>query len=159
MNINLTLLIQMAVFATLVWFTMRFVWPLIVGAMEEREKRIATGLAAAEKGQKALDEANIRAGDIIREARDRAQQIIDQANRRSSEMIESAKLTAKEEGGRLVAAARAEAATEANRARDALRRELGGLVVAGAAKVLGREIDPRTHAQLLEQLADEIARG
>lgn len=159
MNINLTLFIQMAVFLTLWWFTAKFVWPMITGAMDEREKRIATGLAAADKGQKSLDEANTRASDIIREARERAQQIVDQANRRSNELVDEAKTTAKDEGGRIVSAARSEAATESSRARDALRREVGGLVVVGAARVLGREIDAKTHAQLLDQLADEVGKG
>lgn len=159
MNINLTLFIQMAVFLTLWWFTAKFVWPMITGAMDEREKRIATGLAAADKGQKSLDEANTRASDIIREARERAQQIVDQANRRSNELVDEAKNTAKDEGGRIVSAARSEAATESSRARDALRREVGGLVVVGAARVLGREIDAKTHAQLLDQLADEVGKG
>ena len=159
MDINLTLFIQMAVFLTLWWFTAKFVWPMITGAMDEREKRIATGLAAADKGQKSLDEANTRASDIIREARERAQQIVDQANRRSNELVDEAKNTAKDEGGRIVSAARSEAATESSRARDALRREVGGLVVVGAARVLGREIDAKTHAQLLDQLADEVGKG
>lgn len=159
MNINLTLFIQMAVFLTLWWFTAKFVWPMITGAMDEREKRIATGLAAADKGQKSLDEANTRASDIIREARERAQQIVDQASRRSNELVDEAKNTAKDEGGRIVSAARSEAATESSRARDALRREVGGLVVVGAARVLGREIDAKTHAQLLDQLADEVGKG
>lgn len=159
MNINLTLFIQMAVFLTLWWFTAKFVWPMITGAMDEREKRIATGLAAADKGQKSLDEANTRASDIIREARERATQIVDQANRRSNELVDEAKNTAKDEGGRIVSAARSEAATESSRARDALRREVGGLVVVGAARVLGREIDAKTHAQLLDQLADEVGKG
>jgi F-type H+-transporting ATPase subunit b len=158
-DINLTLFIQMAVFLTLWWFTAKFVWPMITGAMDEREKRIATGLAAADKGQKSLDEANTRASDIIREARERAQQIVDQANRRSNELVDEAKNTAKDEGGRIVSAARSEAATESSRARDALRREVGGLVVVGAARVLGREIDAKTHAQLLDQLADEVGKG
>ena len=159
MDINLTLFIQMAVFLTLWWFTAKFVWPMITGAMDEREKRIATGLAAADKGQKSLDEANTRASDIIREARERAQQIVDQASRRSNELVDEAKNTAKDEGGRIVSAARSEAATESSRARDALRREVGGLVVIGAARVLGREIDAKTHAQLLDQLADEVGKG
>jgi F-type H+-transporting ATPase subunit b len=158
-NITVTLIIQMLVFFTLVWAVMKWVWPIITDMMAEREKRIATGLAAADKGQKSLDEANQRANEIIREARDRAQQILDQANRRSSEVVDEAKNTAKEEGGRIVSAARSEAATESSRARDALRREVGGLVVVGASRVLGREIDAGTHAKLLDDLATEIGKG
>lgn len=159
MNITVTLIIQMLVFFTLVWGVMKWIWPIITDMMDEREKRIATGLAAADKGQKSLDEANARAADIIREARERAQQIVDQANRRSSELVDEAKNTAKDEGGRIVSAARSEAATESSRARDALRREVGGLVVVGAARVLGREIDAATHAKLLDDLAAEIGKG
>lgn len=159
MNITVTLIIQMLVFFTLVWAVMKWVWPIITDMMAEREKRIATGLAAADKGQKSLDEANQRANEIIREARERAQQILDQANRRSSEVVDEAKNTAKEEGGRIVSAARSEAATESSRARDALRREVGGLVVVGASRVLGREIDAATHAKLLDDLATEIGKG
>jgi F-type H+-transporting ATPase subunit b len=158
-NLNLTLVIQMVVFLALVWFTMKFVWPIIMGAMEERSKKIAAGLAAADKGAKSLDEATAKANDIIREARERATQIVDQATRRSNEMVEAAKTTAKDEGARLVTAARGAAASEATRARDGLRREVGTLVVSGASKLLGREIDPKSHAQLLDQLAEEIARG
>jgi F-type H+-transporting ATPase subunit b len=158
-NITVTLIIQMLVFLTLVWAVMKWVWPIIIEMMDEREKRIATGLAAADKGQKSLDEANARASEIIREARDRAQQILDQANRRSSELVDEAKTAAKDEGGRIVSAARSEAATESSRARDALRREVGGLVVVGASRVLGREIDPATHAKLLDELAAEIGKG
>jgi F-type H+-transporting ATPase subunit b len=158
-NITVTLIIQMLVFFTLVWAVMKWIWPIIMDMMDEREKRIATGLAAAEKGQKSLDEANQRSNEIIREARERAQQILDQANRRSSEVVDEAKNTAKEEGVRIVSAARSEAATESSRARDALRREVGGLVVVGASRVLGREIDATAHAKLLDELAAEIGKG
>ena len=159
MNITVTLIIQMLVFFTLVWIVMKWIWPVITEMMDVRERKIATGLAAADRGQKSLDEANVKANEIIREARERATQILDHANRRANETVDGAKATAKEEGGRLVNAARSEAATEANRARDALRREVGGLVVSGASRVLGREIDAKTHAQLLDQLAEEIGRG
>lgn len=158
MNITVTLIIQMLVFATLVWAVQKWIWPIITDAMDEREKRIALGLAAAEKGQKSLDEANARAEDIIRQARERAGQIADQASRRSNEMVESAKTAARDEGARLVEMAREQAATEVIRARDGLRREVGGLVVAGAARLLDREVDAKTHTQLLDKLAEDIAR-
>lgn len=158
MNITVTLIIQMLVFATLVWAVQKWIWPIITDAMDEREKRIALGLAAAEKGQKSLDEANARAEDIIRQARERAGQIADQASRRSNEMVESAKTAARDEGARLVEMAREQAATEVIRARDGLRREVGGLAVAGAARLLDREVDAKTHTQLLDKLAEDIAR-
>jgi F-type H+-transporting ATPase subunit b len=138
---------------------MRFGWPSIIGAIEERQKKIADGLAAADKGQKDLAEATSRADAIVREARERAKAIEDQASRRSIEALEAAKQAAQGEGARIVAAARDEASTETNRARDQLRKEFGTMVVAGASRLLEREVDAKTHAQLLDKLADEIARG
>ncbi len=159
MTINATFIGQIIVFLILLWFFNKFVVPFLSQQIEERQKKIAAGLAAAERGQKDLDAANARAEAIVREARERANQIVDQANRRSNEVVEQAKSVATVEKERIVAAARAEAATESTRARDQLRREVGALPVAGASKLLGREIDPRTHAQLLDNLAEEIARG
>jgi F-type H+-transporting ATPase subunit b len=138
---------------------MKFVWPIILDAMDEREKKIAAGLAAAEKGEKALAEAREKSEAIIREARDRARQIEDQAARRANETIDTAKQTALGEGARLVEAARQSAITEMTRVRDQLRREYGSMVVAGASRLLEREIDAAKHAQLLDKLADEIGRG
>jgi F-type H+-transporting ATPase subunit b len=156
MNINLTLIVQMLVFALLVWFTMRFVWPIILGAMEERARKIAQGLAAAEQGQKALEEARVKADAVIREARERANHIIDQAQHRASDIVEQAKSTASAEGDRLVAAAHQQIALEASRAREALRQEVGQLAVRTASKLIEREIDPRKHADLIEKLAAQI---
>lgn len=156
MNINLTLIIQMVVFGILIWFTMRFIWPHIIGAVEERARKIALGLAAAEKGQKDLAQAEQRAEVVIREARERANQIIDQAHRRASEMLEEAKGAATVEGQRIVAAAQQQIELEANRARESLRRDVAQLAVETAAKLLEREIDARTHADLLDKLAAQI---
>lgn len=159
MNINATLLAQAISFAILIAFTVKFVWPLLIDAIDERNKKIADGLAAADKGQKDLAEATNRANDIVREARDRARQIEDQAAKRSNEAIEAAKQTAQAEGARIVSSAREEAATESARARDALRREYGTLVVAGASKLLEREVDAKAHAQLIDQLAANLEAG
>lgn len=159
MNINLTLIVQMLVFIALIWFTMKFVWPMILGPMEERSRKIAQGLAAAAKSEKDLQEAELRSKEILREARDRAAQIVDQASKRSNEMVEEAKGTASVEARRVVAQAQDEAARESTRAREALSQEVGRLAVEGAARLLGREIDARTHAELLEKLAAEVARG
>ena len=156
MNINLTLIIQMVVFALLIWFTMKFVWPIILGAMEERSKKIAAGLAAAEKGQQELSQARTNSDAIIREARDRAQQIIDQAQHRANELVEHAKSTATQEGQRLVAAAQQQIDLEANRARESLRKEVAQLAVGTASKLLEREIQPRDHADLISKLAAQI---
>jgi F-type H+-transporting ATPase subunit b len=155
-NINLTLIVQMIVFIVLVWFTMKFVWPMILGPMEERSKRIAAGLAAAEKGREELAQARDRAEAVIREARERATQIIDQAQHRANDLVEQAKGTATAEGRRLVEAAKQQIELEASHAREALRREVATIAVSAASKVLEREIDPRAHADLLSKLATQI---
>ncbi|HLJ39316.1 MAG TPA: F0F1 ATP synthase subunit B [Steroidobacteraceae bacterium] len=153
MNINLTLIVQMIVFILLIWFTMKFVWPMILGPMNEREQRIAHGLAAAEQGEQALAEARGKADAIVREARERANQIIDHAQHRANELVEQAKGTASSEGARLVAAAQQQIELDTTRARESLRREVAGIAVAAAAKLLGREIDAKKHSDLLDQLA------
>ena len=159
MNINLTLIVQMIVFIALIWATMKFVWPKIIDAMEERSRKIAAGLAAAEKGKADLVQADQRAEAIVKEARIKATQILDQAGKRSNEMVEEAKGTAISEAERLVAQAHEDAALESTRARESLRREVGRLAVEGASRLLEREIDPKTHAELLDKLAAEVARG
>ena len=159
MDLAVTLVIQGVVFFLVAWLVMRFAWPALMNAIEERQKKIAAGLEAASKSQHDLDEAEKRAREIIREARDRAAQIVDQAGRRSNEIVEEAKGTATGEAERIVAQAREEATRESTRAREGLSREVGKLAVEGASRLLGREIDPRTHAELLDKLAAEIARG
>lgn len=156
MNINLTLIVQMVIFIVLIWFTMKFVWPMILGAMEERSKKIATGLAAAEKGEQELSQARANSEGIIREARERAQQIIDQAQHRANEIVEHAKAAATQEGQRLVAAAQQQIDLEATRAREGLRKEVAQLAVRTASKLLEREIDSRAHADLISKLATQI---
>jgi F-type H+-transporting ATPase subunit b len=158
-NINLTLIVQMIVFIALIWATMKFVWPKIIDAMEERSRKIAAGLAAAEKGKADLVQADQRAEAVVKEARTKAAQILDQAGKRSNEMVDEAKGTAIAEAERLVAQAHEDAALEVTRARESLRREVGKLAVEGASRLLEREIDPKTHAALLDKLAAEVARG
>jgi F-type H+-transporting ATPase subunit b len=158
-NINLTLIVQVLVFIALIWFTMKFVWPMILGPMKERENKIAQGLAAAEKGKADLVQADQRAEAVVKEARAKAAQILDQAAKRSNEMVEEAKGTAIAEAERLVAQAHEDALLESTRARESLRREVGRLAVEGASRLLEREIDPKTHAELLDKLAAEVARG
>ena len=159
MNINLTLIVQMLVFIALIVFTMKVVWPMILGPMDERNRKIAAGLAAANKGEHALEEAEVRSKEILREARDRAAQIVDMAGKRSNEIVEEAKGTATNEAQRLVEQAQGEVARETTRAREQLSRQVGKLAVEGASRLLGREIDPKTHAELLDKLAAEIASG
>jgi F-type H+-transporting ATPase subunit b len=155
-NINLTLIVQMIVFIVLIWFTMKFVWPMILGPMDERSKKIAAGLAAADKGQQELAQARDRAEAIVREARERAGQIIDQAQHRANDLVEQAKGTATSEGQRLVASAKQQIELDTSHAREALRREVATIAVSAASKVLEREIDPRTHADLISKLATQI---
>jgi len=159
MNLAITLVIQGVVFFVVAWLVMKLFWPGIMSAIETRQKKIADGLAAANKSEKDLDEAEKRSKDIIREARDRAAQIVDQAGKRSNEIVEEAKGTASSEAQRLVAQAQDEVARETTRAREGLAREVGKLAVEGASRLLGREIDAKTHAELLDKLAAEVARG
>jgi F-type H+-transporting ATPase subunit b len=155
-NINLTLIVQMLVFAALVFAVMKWVWPVILGAMDERERKIAQGLAAAEQGEQELAAARGKAEGIVREARERANQIIDHAQHRANDLVEQARGTAGTEGARLIAAAQQQIQLDTTRAREGLRREVAGIAVGAAAKLLGREIDARKHAELLDKLAAEV---
>src|SRR5260370_34372782 len=159
MTLALTLVIKGVVFFLVAWAVMKFCWSWLMGAIEERQKKIAVGLAAASKSEKDLEEAEARSKDIIREARDRAAQLVDLAGKRSNEIVEEAKGTASSEAQRLVDQAREEVARETTRAREGLAREVGKLAVEGASRLLEREIDPKTHAELLDKLAAEVARG
>jgi F-type H+-transporting ATPase subunit b len=159
MNLNFTLVIQMIVFVVLGWVTMRYIWPPLIAALEERQRKIADGLISAEKAEKSLAEAKANATELLKEARVQATKIIDQANRRSNELVEEARGTAIAEGQRLLADARQEVVLESTRAREQLRREVASIAVAGAAKLLGREVDAQAHADLLEKLAVEIERA
>jgi F-type H+-transporting ATPase subunit b len=132
------------------------VWPMILGAMDERSRKIAQGLAAAERGEQELANARDRAEAIVREARERASQIIDQAQHRANDLVEQAKGAASTEGQRLVAAAQQQIELESTRARESLRREVAQIAVIAASKLLEREIDPRAHADLISKLATQI---
>ncbi len=159
LELNATFIGQIIVFLLLLWFIYKVVVPMIAKPVNERYRRIAEGLAAAEAGQKELAEANTRAQDIVRDARERARQIEELAQRRSREETEAARHAAQSESARIVAAGHAEAANEALRLRGELRREVGALVVQGASQLLEREIDARAHERLLERLAEDIERG
>ncbi|HWJ04360.1 MAG TPA: F0F1 ATP synthase subunit B [Steroidobacteraceae bacterium] len=156
MDINATLLGQAIVFGILIWFSWRFIWPPLVKAVEDRQKKIAEGLAAAERGQTELQSAHGEAQTIVMAAREQAKKIVDQAHKREVEIVEEARTTAVDEGKRIVEASRQDAQQEKTRARDDLRKEVATLAVAGAARLLQREIDPKAHADLIEQLAREI---
>ncbi|HNQ04698.1 MAG TPA: F0F1 ATP synthase subunit B [Thiobacillaceae bacterium] len=156
MNMNLTLIGQSITFAIFVWFCMKFVWPPIVNALEARRKRIADGLAAADRGRHELELASRRATENLVEAKQKSAEIIAQAEKRASQMIEEAKTAAREEGDRLLAAAKAEIEQESHRAREALRGEVAALVVAGAGRILRREVDAQAHADLLQAIQNEL---
>ena len=156
MSINVTLFVQMLVFALLVWFTMTFVWPLMRQAMDERQQRIADGLAAAERGQSNLQEAQVEAGKIIAEARDQGKEIVDQASSRATDIVDEARADGESEKRRQLESARAEIEVEKNRARDELRAQVAMISLAAAKKVLVREIDPEDHKDLLDRLAAEL---
>jgi len=156
MNINLTLIGQSITFALFVWFCMKFIWPPVIGALEARRKEIADGLAAAERGQHAQELAEKRATEHIKEAKGQASDIIVQAQKRASEIVEEAKGDAKTEASRIVAGANAEIEQETNRAREQLRHEVVVLAIAGAEKVLKREVDKKTHAATLDDLAAQL---
>ena len=153
MNLNATILAQMVVFGALVWFTMKFVWPMITGAMQQRSQKIAEGLAAADRGHKDLAAAEERVAEIVKQARERALAIEGQAQARANQIIEAARQTAQDEAARLLEGARSQVTLDTQKAREELRGKVAALAVSGAEKILEREIDPRVHAQLLDKLA------
>ncbi len=156
MNINATLLGQTIMFAMFVWFCMKFVWPPIMAALEARKKQIADGLAAAERGKQDLDLAAKRSAEILREGKEKAADIIALSDKRASEIVEEAKEQARLEGQRIITAAKAEIEQEVFRAKEHLRTQVSAVALAGASKILGREIDAKAHNDLLEKLVAEI---
>ena len=156
MNINLTLIGQSIAFVVFVWFCMKLVWPPIVSALNERKAKIADGLAAAEEGQKAKAQAQEHVAQVTGEAKDQAQEIIRRAEKREAEMIEEAKGSARSEGDRILSSARVEIDKEVNMAREALRVQVAALAVAGAAKILEREVDEGAHAKMLDDLISQL---
>jgi F-type H+-transporting ATPase subunit b len=156
MNINLTLIAQAVSFAILIWFTTKFVWPPLLKAIETRQKEIADGLAASEEGKSALEQASKRANETINEARVRASEIISQAEKRAVDIVEDAKGNAKAEGDRIVLGAKAEIEQEVNRAKEGLRQQVSALALAGAEKILRKEINADAHADMLNIIASEL---
>ena len=156
MNINLTLIGQSITFVFFVIFVMKIVWPPLVAALEERKAKIADGLAAAEKGKHDEELAKQRVIDTLKEAKEKAQEIISNAEKRASEIVEESKDNARVEGERILAAANAEIEQEVNRAREQLRGQVVNLAVAGAGKVLKREIDEKANEDLLKDLVAQL---
>src|SRR5512147_901648 len=156
MNINLTLFAQAITFFAFILFTIKVVWPFMARAIEARQKTIADGLAAADQGRKSLELSTRQADDAIRGAREPAAESVAQAEKRSVQMIEEAKAAAKDEGVREKAAAKAEIQQEVARAREQLREHVAALAVAGAEKILRREVDARAHADLLDGIKKQL---
>ena len=156
MDINATIIGQTIAMIVFVWFCMKFVWPLIIDMIEERQTTIAEGLAAADKGSRALEEAEKEKASILDEARGQAREIIDQANNRANGIVEEARAEAGAEKTRILESAQAEVEQEANRAREELRGQVSAIAISGAEKILRREIDANSHRDLLDSLAAEI---
>ena len=156
MNINLTLFAQVITFVVFIWFTAKFVWPMLARPVEARRRHISEGLAAAERGKQELEEAAVRTQEMLREARQQAQELLAQAEKRGAQIVEEAKQAATEEGGRLVTAAKAEIEQETSRAREMLRMQVAALAVAGAEQILRREVDAKAHADLLQAVQNEL---
>lgn len=156
MNLNMTLIGQLISFAVFVWLCMKFVWPPIIDALDERTKKIADGLAAAAQGEKAQEEAQAKVAQLVSEARDQAREIVTNAEKRGNEVIGESKDKAKTEGTRIVEAANAEIEQETNRAREALRGQIAALSAAGAGRIVGREIDEQAHNDLIDDLVAQL---
>ncbi|MDX1916209.1 MAG: F0F1 ATP synthase subunit B [Methylophilus sp.] len=156
MNINFTLVAQAIAFAVLIWFTVKFVWPPLLKAIETRQKEIADGLAAAQEGKSALEVAAKKSEVTLNEAKQKASEIIGQAEKRATQIVEEAKNNAKVEGDRILTGAKAEIDQEINRAKESLRAQVSSLAVAGAEKILRKEIDAKAHTEMLSKLAAEL---
>lgn len=156
MNITATLLAQIVAFVLLIWFVNKFLWGPMSAMLEDRQKRIADGLAAGEKGKKELELAEKRATGSLKDAKSQAAEILAQAEKRGTEIVEEAKGKAREEGDRIVAAANAEIEQEINRAKEEIRGKVAEISVAAAAKIIGREVDAKAHDKLIKDLATQI---
>lgn len=156
MNLNATLIGQSIAFMFFVWFCMKYVWPPLTKALSDRQQKIADGLAAADKAEKDLAQANDKVAELLKEARVEAQGIIESANKRANQIVDEAKEQARAEGNRLKAAAAAEIEQDANRAREALRSQVASLAVAGAERILGEHLDEAANSKLVDDLAAEL---
>lgn len=156
MNINLTLIMQAVAFALFIWFCARFIWPPMMRAIDARQKQIADGLAAADRGQANLASADKRVADIVAEAKGKAQEIVAQGEKFRSETVDLAKREARAEADKIVAAAKAEIEQEVARAKETLRASVSALAVTGAGKILKREVDPKAHAELLREIEGQL---
>ena len=156
MSFNLTLIAQAVAFALFIWFTVKFIWPPLLRAIEARQKQIADGLAAGEQGRQSLELSRRKSDEAVQEARGRAADIVSQAEKRAAQLVEEAKNAAREAAGREKTAAKAEIQQEASRAREQLRDQVAMLAVAGAEKILRREVDAKAHADLLDGIKRQL---
>jgi F-type H+-transporting ATPase subunit b len=158
-NINATLIGQMITFALLVWFTMKYVWPPLMQALEERKKKIADGLAAADKGKHEMELAEKRAKAAIKEAKEQASEIITLAQKRANEVVEESKEAAKQEGERLIVAAQAEIDREMQHAKAQLRKQVGALAISAAEQILKKEVDEGKHKEIIKDLGKQLGQA
>ncbi len=156
MNFNATLIGQSITFFIFVWFTMKFIWPMLLTKMQERETRIVDGLAAAEQGHKDLDQAQTKVSESLKDAKQQAQEIINQAQKRANEIVDESKDIARDEAEKIKVAASSDIDQQVNSAREQLRKEVSGIALAGAEQILKREIDAKTHAAVLDELVAQI---
>ena len=156
MNFNATLIGQMITFVVFVWFCMKYIWPPLMAALEERNARISEGLAAAQRGQKDLEDAQAKVGESLNEAKQQAQEIINQAQKRANEIVDEAKDSARDEAEKIKAAASADIDQQITAAREHLRKEVSTIALAGAQQILKREVDAKAHADVLDELVAQI---
>ena len=156
MNFNATLIGQMITFAVFVWFCMKYIWPPLMSALEERNTRISEGLAAAQRGQQDLEDAQAKVSDSLNDAKQQAQEIINQAQKRANEIVDEAKGTARDEADKIKVAASADVDQQINSAREELRKEVSSIALAGAEQILKREVDAKAHAVVLDELVTQI---
>jgi F-type H+-transporting ATPase subunit b len=156
MDINFTLFAQAIAFSIFIWFTVKYVWPPLLSAIEERQKTIADGLAAGERGKHELELSSQRSAEVLREAKQSASEIIARAEKRASEIVDQAKTTAKDEGDRILIGAKAEIEHEVFSAKESLRQHAADLAIAGAAKILRREVNASAHADVLASIGEEL---
>jgi len=155
-SINATLIGQMITFALLVWFTMKYIWPPLINSLDERKKKIAEGLAAAERGREEMDLAQKKAKGVLKDAKEQSSEIVNLAQKRANELVEESKDNAKKEGDRLILAAKAQIEQEIQQTKESLRREVAALAVSAAEQILNAEIDKNKHQELVNKISNKL---